>query len=359
MSGWQRPTPRDDPAGRSYWSQADADPLGPGRLIRAGWRLYRSAPGRLLVVATISGLLQTLVALPSLLWAATMTRGMVEVMADYFERVMANPDAYRVADQQALQAELEDRLRSVIVPVQDPSALTAIGAGLGGAIGLVGTAALTALALSIAARRPVPVPFAVRLVAARAGLVIPVIALGIGWAAVSWLSIAVQASPDVQAWVGATGSPRSVLIGSLLAVLAVVVGVGIIVLAVRWALYVPVVLVEALGIGGGLARAAQLTRGIRIKLGLAMAGILLLQGIVIAVVATVVGFVVGLAAGSFDVGFGTYLIAGMALNIVWAPWLPAMFAVAYRARTPTTEPLEPPEPPEPLEPPGPAGSREA
>lgn len=333
MSGWQRPTPPDEPAGRSYWSQQEADPFGPGRLIRAGWRLYRSAPRRLLIVATISGLLQTLLALPSILWATTMTRGMVEVMTDYFERVLANPETYRFADQEALQAELEDRLRDVMVPLSDPSALTAIGAGLGGAIGLVGMAALTALALSLAAGRPIPVLFAVRLVAARVGLVLPIVGLGVGWAVVSWLSIALQASPDVQAWVGATGSPRSVLVGSLLGVLAVVVAVGIVLLAVRWALYVPVVLVEALGVGSGLARTAQVTRGIRVRLGLAIAGFLLLQGLVIATVATVAGFAVGLSAGSFDLGFATYLIAGVVLNMVWAPWLPAMFAVAYRERT--------------------------
>jgi hypothetical protein len=174
----------------------------------------------LLIVAFISGLLQTVAVLPSLAWGAAMARGMFDVLADYFDRVLANPEAYRFADQQALQAELQERLRSVLVPLPDPSALTAIGSGLGGAVGLIGTAALTAVALSIAAGRPIPVLFAIRLVAARAGLVKPIVALGLGWTAISWLSTAIQASPDVQAWAGAAGSPRSLLIGSLLSVLA-------------------------------------------------------------------------------------------------------------------------------------------
>ncbi len=345
MSGWERPTPTP-PGGaapRSSWSQPEADPFGPGQLIRRGWRLYRSAGRRFLLISAITGSLQTLLTLPTLASAALLAQGMFDVMADYFGQVMANPDAYRYADQQALQAELESRLQAVLVPGSDLAVLTALGAGLGGAIALIGTAALTATALSVAAGRPIPVAFAFRLVAARAGLVKPIVALGIGWAAVSWLSLVVQTSPDVQAWVGAAGSPRSVLIGSLLSALAVVVVVGILVLAVRWALYVPAVLVEALGVGPGLVRAAAVTRGIRIRLGLAMAGILLLEPLVIGIAATVSGFAVGISAQSFAVGFAVYLAADLVGNVLLAPWLPAMLAVAYRLRTRPAEPSDVPD----------------
>ncbi len=339
MSGWQPPTPpADGSESRTNWAQPDSDPLGPGSLVRRGLRLYRSMPRRFLVIAAITGSLQTLLALPTLASSLAVAQGMFDVMADYFERAMATPEIYGTADQQALQAELEARLRAVVVPVSDLPALSVVGAGLGGAIGLIGVSALTVMALSMAAGRPVPVPFSFRLVAARAGLVIPVVALGIGWMAVAWLSIALGASPDVQTWAGAPGSPRSVLIGSLLGVLAVVVAVGVVVLAVRWALYVPAVLVEALGVGRGLARAAQLTRGIRIRLGLAMAGVLLLQALVVTVLATATGIAVGLATGSVTIGFGVYVAIGLVINVLWAPWLPAMFAVAYRERTHTAEP---------------------
>lgn len=290
------------------------------------------------------GSLQTILALPSLASAADLAQQTFDVMADSFGRVVANPEAYRYADQQALQAELEARLRSVLVPGTDLAALTAAGAGLGVAIGLIGTAALTAMALSIASGRPIPVAFAFRLVAARAGLVKPIVALGLGWMAVSWLSLTLQASPDVQAWAGVAGSPRSVLIGSLLSVLALVVGIGVVVVAVRWALFIPAVLVEALGVGPGLARATQLTRGIRIRLGLAMVGIVLLQALVIGILATVAGVAVGLSAGSFAVGFAVYMTVGLAGNMLLAPWLPAMFAVAYRDRTPPAGPPPGPAP---------------
>ncbi len=346
MSGWERPTPPppDGPAPLSYWSHQEADPLGPGRLVRRGWRLYRSAPRRFVLVAAITGSLQSLLALPALASTVALAQGLFDVMADYFGRVMANPEAYRYADQAAIQADLEARIRAVLVPTNDLAALTAAGAGLGGAVGLIGTAALTATALSVAAGRPIPVAFAFRLVAARAGLVKPIVALGIGWATVSWVSVALQTSPDVQAWAGATGSPRSVLIGSLAGGLALVVFVGIVVLAVRWALLVPAVLVEALGVGPGLARAAQLTRGIRIRLGLAMAGILLLEGLVVGIAAAVSGFAVGLSARSFGVGVVVYLAVGLVGNVLWAPWLPAMLGVAYRERAHATEPPEGPDP---------------
>lgn len=299
-------------------------------------------PHRLLVIAAVTGSLQTLLALPTLASSLAVAQGMFDVLGDYLGRAMTNPETFRAADQQALQAEIEAQLRAVFASGSDLPALTAVSAGLGGAIGLIGVSALTAMALSMAAGRPIPVPFSFRLVAARAGLVKPIVALGISWMAFAWLSVVLQTSPDVQTWTGVPGSPRSVLIGSLLSVLAVVVAVGIVVLAVRWALYVPAVLVEALGIGAGLARAAQLTRGIRIRLGLAMAGILLLQAVVIAIVSIVAGFAAGIAAGSAAIGFGIYVAVGVVINVLWAPWLPAMFAVAYRERTRAAQPTAAP-----------------
>ena len=149
----------------------------------------------------------------------------------------------------------------------------------------------------------------------------------------SLLSLGLQASPDIQAWAGATGSPRSTLIASLLSLLALVVVVGVIVLTVRWALFMPAVLVEALGAGSGLSRAAELTKGIRIRLGLAMFGALLVEALLVGIVATVAGFAVGISAGSVVVGFAAYLVASLVIGALLAPWLPAVLAIAYRERT--------------------------
>lgn len=333
MTGWEQPPTPDPSPKTSQWSRHPVDPLGPGQLLRKGWRLYRSLPGRLVPIALIVGAIQALLAMPALAPAMAVAEAMFAVLGDFLERVLSDPQAYRYTDQRALQGELEDQLRAVLVPANDLAVLSAVGSGLSVAVGLVGAAALAAMALSIAAGRPVPVGFAFRLVAARPGLTKPILAIGIGAVAVSLLSLGLQASPDIQAWVGATGSPRATLIGSLLSVFALVVVVGIVVLAVRWALFMPAVLVEALGTGPGLSRAAELTKGIRIRLGLAMIGALLLQAFVTGIAALVIAVALGLALGSVVVGFAAYLVAELVISALWAPWLPAVLAVAYRERT--------------------------
>jgi hypothetical protein len=333
VSGWEQP-PEGGPRPATYWAQSQApDPLSPGQLIRAGWRLYRSAPRRFLVIAAIPAVLQALVAVPSLAAALNLTEAMFRVLGEYIERVAANPEAYRNADPSVLQAELEAQLRLVLVPGPDVLAWSAIGGGLAMVVGLVGTAAMTATALASAAGRPIPATFAFRLVAARAGLVKPIAVLGISWVIVAWLPMVLQSSSDLQTWAGAPGSPRSVLIGSLLGVLGLIVVVGIVFLAVRWALYIPAVLVEAIGVGPGLARAARLTHGIRIRLGVAMIGLVLLIAIGVGIAAVVIGFALGLATLSVPVGFAGYLAAGLVGNLLAAPLVPAMLALAYRERT--------------------------
>jgi hypothetical protein len=336
VSGWEQPTPRPpgESSPRNYWTQSvEADPLGAGQLIRGAWRLYRSAPRRFVVVAAIPAVIQALVTLPSMAAIVEVGQRVFDVMATYIGRIAANPEAAGAADQQAFQAELQAQLQAMMIPQADFAPVTAIGAGIAVAVGLIGAAAITAVALSVAAGRPIPMTFAFRLVAARAGLLKPIAALGVGWVAVTWLPLVLQASPTFQAWVGAAGSPRSNLIGSLLSVLALVVVVGIVVFAVRWALYIPAVLVEALGMGPALARAARLTHGIRIRLGLAMAGLLVLEALVVGTAATAIGFAVGLSASSARAGFVTYLAVGLIGNVIWAPLLPATLALAYRART--------------------------
>jgi hypothetical protein len=284
-------------------------------------------------VAAAPVLIQVLLTLPSLLLAFDFVRIMFDVLGDYLARVAANPEAYRNADSSVFQAELEAQLRTVLVPNSNTLVWSALAGGLAMIVGLVGTAALTATALATASGRPIPAAFAFRLVAARAGLVKPILALGVGYVIVSWFPLLLQTSAEFQAWTGVPGSPRSTLIASLLSVLALVVVVAIIVLAVRWALFIPAVLVEALGVGPGLARAAQLSHGIRGRLTLAMVGAIMLVAIVVGVVAVAVGVAVGLAASSVELGFVAYVTAGLIGNAFGAPLLPAMFALAYRERT--------------------------
>lgn len=340
MSGWEQPTP-PTPGGsppRSYWTRpSELDALSLGQLIRRAWRLYRSTPRRFLLVAAIPELVRDLLAIPSVVIAGLTVQGVFGVMTDIFRRIAADPEAYRYTDSQAFQAELQARLQAVMLPPVDLAVVSAIGAGAGVAVALIGSSALTAAALAAASGRPISVAGAFRQVAARGGLLKPIIWLGVGWVVVSLLAVVLQTSAGFQAWAGVPGSPRSVLLASLLAGLALIVTIGMVVLAVRWALFIPAMLVEALAVGPGLARAATLTRGIRIRLALAMAGIVILQALSVGIVATVVGFAVGLAAGSVVAGFGAYLIAALIGNLLWAPLVPAMLTLAYRERTHVAE----------------------
>ena len=334
MSGWDQGDSARGPSPETYWSRAETpDPLGPGRLIRDAWRLVRANSRSFLFVAAVPAVLQLALTAPSLALGLDVLRAMVPVMADYIERAAASPGRYSYADSQLFQAELEQQLRTVLVPDATHVAWTAIAGGVAMVLGLVGTAALTATALANASGRPIPTTFAFRLVAARAGLVKPILTLGFGYVVVSWLPALLQTSADFQAWTGAPGSPRSTLIASLLSVLALVVVVAIIVFAVRWALFIPAVLVEALGVGPGLARAAELSRGIRIRLALAMTGLIVLVAIVVGLASLVAGLAVGLSARSIELGFLAYVAIGLVTNALTAGLLPAIVAVAYRART--------------------------
>ncbi|MEA2607791.1 MAG: hypothetical protein QOJ75_34 [Chloroflexota bacterium] len=346
MSGWERPTPPpgDDAPPRSYWtlpSEAGKDALGVRQLIKRGWRLYRSAPRRFLLVALVPELIRDLLALPSTLIAGLMMQGMFTVMGDFFRRLATDPRSYQSDDSRAFQAELQAQIRAAIQPHSDLAALASVSSGIGVAVILIGGSALVAAALTAAGDRPISVATAFRIVAGRRGLVQAILALGVSWSAVSLLLYGLEGSTDFQAWAGAPGSPRSVLLGGLLAVVGVVATIGVIVLALRWALLIPALIVESLGLGRGLARSAQLTRGIRIRLGLAMLGIVLLQSLSVGLVAWIVGLAVGLAASSLMAGFAAGAIVTFVGSLLWSPVLPAMLTVAYLERTHNPDPAPP------------------
>jgi hypothetical protein len=332
VSGWEPPPGSDGSPRRSHWTQAsDGDPLGPGQLIRRAWRLYRANPRRFLLVAAGPELVRTLLAIPGLAITLGFVEGVVGLFGDYLAAAAADPAAYR-ANPGALQAEFEAQLRVMLVPQPDVATLSVVAGAAGVAVGLVGTCVLTAAALADAAGRPISLGGVFRVVAARGGLIWPIAAIGLGWLAVTWVPLLLQGSPEFQAWAGQPGSPRSVLLASLLSTLAVVVFVFVVVLAVRWALYIPAVVAESLGIGRGLERAARLSRGIRIRLGLAMIGVMLMRGLSVGLTGLVVGVIAGISAGSVGIGFAAYLGVSLVGELLWAPVLPAMLAMAYRSR---------------------------
>jgi hypothetical protein len=334
VSGWgEPPAAEEDPAPRSHWTRPETvDPLSARQLIRRAWRLYRSTPRRFLLVASGPELLRDLFAIPSFVLTGTLVQAMAGVLGDYFDEAIAHPGAYAGANSQAIQAELRAQLQAVMVPNGDLSFLAAVGSGIGAAIALVGASMVAAAALSTTAGRPISVAQTFRLVASRRGLVGPIVAIGIGWVVVSLLPLVVQSSGEFQSWAGTAGSPRSVLVGSLLSLLGVLVAVGAVILAVRWALFIPVVLVEGLGVGAGLRRAAQLSHGIRMRLFLAIAATFLLYGLSVEITAGAFGLALGLAAGSLTIGLVALLVAVIVGNLLWAPVLPALLVLAYRQR---------------------------
>lgn len=333
MSDRQRPTSSDeDGPPRTYWAQAsEGDAPGPGRLIRRAWHLYRSTPRRLLLAALAPELIRDLLAIPGLVMTLGFVEGFVAAIGDYWTLVIANPAAYR-ADPSVFQAELEEQLSLVLVPPPDLALVSAATGAAALVVSLIGISALVAIALTVARGRPIGAVEAFRLVVSRPAIVGPSLALGLGWAVVWVVPLLLGASPDFQAWAGEPGSPRAVLIASLLSVLAVMVAVLVVIVAVRWALYVPAVVAESLGVGPALARSANLSRGIRVRLGLAMAGIFVMHAVSVGLVAVVVGIAMGLSAGSVAVGFGSYLATALVGNLLWAPVMPAMLAVAYDMR---------------------------
>jgi hypothetical protein len=332
VSGWERPAPPGDGPPSTFWSQEPAgDALGPGQLIRRAWRHYAATPRRYLLVAAIPETIRDVLAIPSFVIALGFVEGVVTAFGEFLARVNANPAAYS-ADPWALQAEFEDRLREILVPVPDMAILPAAMGALGVAVGLIGTSALAAVALAAARGRTMSVVEAFRLVAARGALIKPIVVLVVGWLVVAWIPLLLQTSADFRAWAGVPGSPRSVLLASLLSVIGAVVTLLIVIVAVRWALYIPAVVAEPIGVGSALVRSAELSRGIRSRLALAMAGILLLHAFSVGLVAAFVGIAMGISADSVPVGFAAYVATSFVGNLLWAPVLPAMLALAYHTR---------------------------
>jgi hypothetical protein len=64
-----------------------------------------------------------------------------------------------------------------------------------------------------------------------------------------------------------------------------------------------------------------------------MAGVILLFAIGVGIAAIVAGFAVGIAFESVPAGFAVYVATGIVGNVLAAPMVPAILALAYRERT--------------------------
>jgi hypothetical protein len=310
------------------WAAPDETPgLSTSELLRGAWHVYRSSAGRLLTVALIPESLRAILTLPSLLLATLGFRAMALVMSD-MSRFRDNPEAF--------QAEIQAATRT--------SPELAIVAGLCGGLTFfviaIGWSALTAAALEVAAGRAFTAAAMFRAVfARRTGILVPAVAVGVVWAGLGLFSGLLQPTST-----GVMSAGQTALL-SLFGVLLFALTIAGFALAVYWSLGLPAILAERLGLRDGLARGARLTKGIRIRLGLALFAGSLLAAITVGIVAALIAVVGGLSAGSLDVGIGSYLLISLVGAFLWAPFIPCVLAVAYRDRiaqeTTVTPPLDP------------------
>lgn len=318
MSGWVTPTrPTSGTAGGPVaWATPEETPgLSVGQLIRGAWRLYRSAGRRLLLAAAVPESIQILFSLPGIAVAVVEIKAALLVFAN-FRQFSKDPYGFQAAVQAAVR------------PPGDLLVLVAITGGIGIAVTVTGWAMVTAVALAASEGQPVRAAQAFRIVLARKrAIVMPAIVVGIGWALVTAAQAALTPARPVL-----TTPSQSAAYG-LLGLAIVSVSVAAFVMAVVWSLALPAILVEKLGLRSGLARGAALTRGIRMRLGLAFIVVWILQGLSVGIVASLAGLIGGLLAWSIEVGAALYVIALFIGAILWLPFLPAMLAVAYRDRT--------------------------
>jgi hypothetical protein len=334
VSGWAAPPSSAGPPGAPVaWAAPDETPgLGTSDLLRGAWHLYGSASRRLLTVAAIPELVRAILTVPSLILATLGFRAMSLVMSDT-SQFFTNPRAF--------QAEFQAATR----PSQELAAVAGLCGGLTLAVVAVSWAVLTAAGLEVAAGRSFTVEGMFRAVAARrTGIIAPAVVVAVVYA---WLGLA---SGLLQPTSTGVMSASQVALYGAFALLLGGLTIAAFILAIYWSLALPAILAERLGLRAGLVRGARLTRGIRIRLGLALIAASLLAAVTVGAVAAAIAIVSGIAAASVDVGIAGYLLVTLVGAFLWAPFIPCLLTVAYRDRVaheasttppPTTGPIDP------------------
>jgi hypothetical protein len=348
MSGWGQGgglTGDVTPAPLVGWERPETVPgLGVREVIGTGWRIYRRHFRSLLSLAIIPESARILTIVPSLVITARAV--------DAFEQFIRGFDvkAFR-ADPQGYDLIIERQLQAAVRPEFELAILSGIASGLAIIVGFVTAALLTWAALEIVDGRHPSIRGAFRAVNARgAPLILPAVGLGVLAALAATVPILGSAPVDSSAVAGQSAG------SSVISLLVLILGVAVVVLAIRWSLVIPVILIEGLGLRAGLARSAALTSGVRIKIALSFLGYGLLFGLITAGIALVVAVAAGSATASLSVGAVGYFVVALLLGVIFAPVGSAMLAHIYRLRAPlaidasvdgtveaTAETAEPPE----------------
>ena len=128
------------------------------------------------------------------------------------------------------------------------------------------------------------------------------------------------------------GVGMDAMTGALSSVVIFALYLGVLYLAVRWALYFQVAIAEDTGIRASLSRTAELTAGIRVRIAVAIIVLALLIGLVVSLVGILPAVVVGYAAGSVAAAFVTGAVVWCLTGLVYLPFFAAALTYVYVRR---------------------------
>ena len=310
-SGWARYTPPDD-----------AHSISVGGLLGEAWRTYRRAFGPLLLIGLVVGLLVILLSLPSDVYSLRMLDSMFRLV---FTTDYNNTGIY---DPVLLRSQLQ-----AIVTMPTGTVITfALAGGASVAVSILGGCVLTAAAMRARAGRPVSAPQALTTVLSHgSALVLPAVLIALGSIAVT-IPLTLNAQNIQQAEFAASAQGGSSG-QEWLTFASIVVTIAIFYLSVRWAVIVPAVLAEDIGLRAGLRRSSDLTRGVRLRLAAAFLVVGVLQVLTVVLPSVVLGLVVGFTSNSAWAGVVAFAVAAVIGSALYAPIGAAIAAVAYQQLT--------------------------
>lgn len=318
MSGWTAPTPPGPVVG---W-ELPSEPAGLGvrATIGAGWRVLRANLGTLVATAAIPQIVSNLLTLVSLVVLGRVLEQMFRILIE------SDWSSY-IDDEAAVQRQLEAAYQ---MPA-DLAIVSGVASGLTFTVGLIGLAVVTAATqAAVDGQRP-SVAGAYRAVAAHAGaLIVPAVVLGVGWILIGTpltLAGAGQGTVAVD-----EGFRARQALAAVLGLVGFIVTIAVIVLAIRWSLAIPAILAEDLTLRRGLARSAELTAGIRVRIFVILLVLGIVVGIVFGAIALVAGLVVGAATFSILGGILGYMAATTIGGFFWLPLFAAVLSHIYRLR---------------------------
>lgn len=321
MSGWVTPpgssVGSDTPGPVVGWAAPEEpEGLGVRDVAREGWALIRPHLWIFAAITAVPTILLDLLIAP--LWISTGR--MFEQMATFWTTV----DWTRYAgDPDALERDMEAAMR----PATDLAVLGIVGGGLAFVITIIGLAAVTAATLESGRGRRPSFAAAYRAVGAHLGaIVLPALLLGLGYI------VLFTPLTLTQDRIMFEGSAASQGLSALLGLVALVLEVLVFYLAIRWALYFQVVLEEGLGLRAALARSAELSSGVRIRIGLIIIVWSIIVGVTAGLVAVVIALVVGVATGSVAAGLIAYTVAYSLAALVILPFFLGILTYVYRRR---------------------------